>query len=95
MFPERQEEGTPEGIGPGSRPNSDTGSEWLEGSGISQFETHFKKKKSMVCVQQCLVKKRKIAAARALTEEKSEPHQLQQAKQQWLAALLFLQLQKY
>lgn len=94
MFPERQEEGTPEGIGPGSRPNSDTGSEWLEGSGISQFETHFKKK-SMVCVQQCLVKKRKIAAARALTVEKSEPHQLQQAKQQWLAALLFLQLQKY
>lgn len=66
----------------------------LRDQGISQFETHLKKK-SMVCIQQCLVKKRKIAAARTLTAEKSEPHQLQQAKQQWLAAVLFLPLQKY
>lgn len=32
MFPDGQEEGTAVGIEPASRPNSDTGSEWLEGS---------------------------------------------------------------
>lgn len=62
---------------------------------ISQFETQFKKKKSMFHIQRCLVKKRKIAAACALTAEKSEAHQLQRGKQQCLAAVLFLRLQKY
>lgn len=53
------------------------------------------KKKSMFHVQQCLVKKRKIATACALTAEKSEPHQLQQGKQRCPAAVLYLLLQKY
>lgn len=66
----------------------------LRDQGISQFETHFKKK-SMLCIQQCLVKKRKIAAARAFSAEKSEPHQLQQEKQRCLVAVLFPRLQKY
>lgn len=43
----------------------------------------------MFHIQQCLVKKRKIAAACALTAEKSEPHQLQWGKQQCLVAVLF------
>lgn len=49
----------------------------------------------MFHIQQCLVKKRKIAAACALAAVKSEPHQLQRGKQQCLAAVLFLPLQKY
>lgn len=61
----------------------------------NQDISHLKKKKSMFHVQQCLVKKRKIAAACSLMAEKSEPHQLQQGKQQCPVAVLYLLLQNY
>lgn len=49
----------------------------------------------MFHIQRCLVKRRKIATACALTAEESEPHPLQREKQQCPAAVLFLLLKKY
>ena len=66
-------------------------SRWLT-SGIKTFLSLklSLRKKSMFHIQWCLVKKRKIAVACALMAEKSEPHQLQQGKQQCLAAVCSL-----